>query len=93
LAVSPAHLADAGRHLYALTAALAAVEPHFRGPQQPPPLGDPACMSAYATAHQQLGGLVHLASGQARQLAESMTAAADLYAALDRVPADSGAVR
>jgi hypothetical protein len=93
LAVSPDQLADTSRSLSALTAAVAAVEPHFRGPQQPPALGDPACMSAYAAAHQQLGGLVHAASRQARQLAESLSAAAALYAALDGVPAGSGAVR
>jgi hypothetical protein len=83
LAVDPELLADAGRRLRALTEALAQVAPHYRGPQQPPPLGDPTCAAAYATAHQQLAGLVTAAAAQAASLAATVSAAAVLYTVLD----------
>ncbi len=83
LAVTPSLVADAGRRLAAMTDALAAVAPHYRGPQAAPALGEPACAAAYATAHHQLAGLVASAVGAGRSLAGSVATAATLYAVLD----------
>jgi hypothetical protein len=83
LAVTPSLVAETGRRLRAMTDALAAVAPNYRGPQATPALGEPVCSTAYATAHHQLAGLVTQAVGAGRALAGSVATAATLYAVLD----------
>jgi hypothetical protein len=90
LVVTPSVVAEAGHRLTALTAALASVAPHFRGPQAAPPLGEATCTAAYASAHHQLARLVTATVGVGRELAGSLTTAAALYAALDGAGREPG---
>lgn len=82
-AVSPDLIADAGRRLAALTGSLDVVASHYRGPRAAPPLGDPRCAAAYATAAHEIGGLVTAVAARGRALAGATSGAAVLYAVLD----------
>lgn len=84
LVVAPSLLDDAGRRLVTTTEATATrLAVHAAGPRPEPPMGDPACTAAYATAEHQFSGLVTLAVAQARALARGLTTAAALYSVLD----------
>jgi hypothetical protein len=83
LSVDPHRVVDEGHRLAAAMETLTRLTPSYRGPQQPPPLGDPGCTAAYATAHQQLAGLVTTAVDQGRLLAAQVGRAARQYATLD----------
>ena len=86
LAVTPSLLADVGRSLDGLRGGLDRAAAHLAGPRPAPPVGDVACGISYQSAAHQLAGLVTTTSSGQRALSRSLTAAAVLYAQLDRQP-------
>jgi hypothetical protein len=83
LAVSPRLVEAAGERLRLSAEAPGGVAPHYRGPQQSPPIGDARCTAAYETAHQSLGGVVTAAVNANQELSAALQTAGIVYATLD----------